>query len=125
MIADFIPLHKGTIAIILSFSKANRPAPKGKSSLAALLHDNQCIHVEYEELSEGTETIRCMELAHGWLCPKHEHGLLTPAGVSFRKPATLDKDAELISKIIAYEQRALAEGIKRRVNGLLLWEGRV
>lgn len=73
----------------------------------------QCVHVDIEELSEGYDYVRCVNDAdntgrHGWLCLDHQAATVKSRGYS------VNKDAEVVAGILAYERRELS-GVKREL----------
>ena len=82
------------------------------------VHDPQCVHYDYEQLSEGYTYDRCGNFVdvfvtsprHGWLCQEHMF-LTEPRHPELRK----NTDQEQIDFIIGQDRKAIEAGTLKRV----------
>ena len=110
---ELYPMPAGSINSIFNRPKA-QPAKKAYDPLGLPEIKSQCVHLEFEELSEGFDRVRCLDNAvkgrSGFLCATHQETLFyQPVRRVWR-----DYDQEVVESIIKTETKALA-GVQREV----------
>lgn len=104
-------LNPGTIADVFTRRHHNAPKKAAHDPMGIPQDPKQCVHVEYEEVSEGSYAKRCLDNAsllspNGWLCAYHSNVLDNAVRLRSRA-SNRDRDAETITSILTIEAQAL------------------